>query len=183
MIENLNNLVKENAQEAIINNSAIPNEKNEEVVKEASASIEDSLKTSLAGGNVGEVVKLFNGTPETVTSSPVTQQATGSFIEKLQSRFGVNFKEATNMANNLIPNVLKKLVNKTADPADKSFNIQDIFNQASGGKTIGMNVQAMMTKFKTGMDKDGDGDVDFQDVKAFFAGSGGVMDKVKGLFK
>lgn len=183
MIENLNTLVKENAQDTIINNPAIPNEKNEEVVKEASASIEDSLKKSLAGGNVSEVANLFNGTSETVTSSPVTQQATGSFIEKLQNRFGINFKEATSMANNLIPNVLKKLVNKTADPADKSFNIQDIFNQASGGKTIGMNVQAMMNKFKTGMDKDGDGDVDFQDIKAFFSNSGGVMDKVKGLFK
>ena len=79
--------------------------------------------------------------------------------------------------------MLKKLVRKTSDPADTSFNIQDIFNEASGGKTIGMSVQAMMNKFKTGMDKDRDGDVDFQDLKKFFTGSGGVVDKIKGLFK
>ncbi len=48
---------------------------------------------------------------------------------------------------------------------------------------MGMNVQAMMNKFKTGMDKDGDGDVDLQDLKSFFTGSGGVVDKIKGLFK
>jgi hypothetical protein len=41
----------------------------------------------------------------------------------------------------------------------------------------------MMTRFKGSMDKDGDGDVDLQDLKAFFTGSGGVVDKVKGLFK
>jgi len=183
MIQNLNKLVKENADETIITNPAIPNERNEEAVQEASASIEDSLKNSLAGGNVGEVVTLFNGNGDNVNTSPVTQQATGNFMERLQSRFGLNFKEAASVANNLIPNVLKKLVQKTADPSDTGFNIQNIFNEASGGKTIGMNVQAMMNKFKTGMDKDRDGDVDLQDLKAFFTGSGGIVDKVKGLFK
>jgi uncharacterized protein YidB (DUF937 family) len=183
MIENLNNLVKENADDAIIRNTAIPNEKNEAVVQEASASIEDSLKKSLSGGNVGEVVNLFNSTPDTVTSNPVTQQATTSFMDRLQNRFGLNFQEAANVANNLIPNVVKKLVKKTADPSDSSFNIQKIFDEASSGKTIGMNVQTMMNKFKGSMDRDKDGDVDFQDLKAFFAGSGGVIDKVKGLFK
>jgi uncharacterized protein YidB (DUF937 family) len=183
MLQNLNNLVKENADDTIINNTVIPNERNEEAVQEASASIEDSLKDSLAGGNVKEVANLFNGNGENVNASPVTQQATGNFMDKLQKRFGLNFQEAANVANNLIPNVLKKLVKKTADPSDSSFNIQNIFNEASGGKTIGMNVQAMMNKFKTGMDKDGDGDVDLQDLKSFFTGSGGVVDKIKGLFK
>jgi hypothetical protein len=183
MIQNLNNLVKENADNAIINNTAIPKERNEEVVQEASVAIEESLKSSLTGGNVKEVANLFNGNGENVNTSPVTQQATGNFMDKLQKRFGLNFQEAANVANNLIPNVLKKLVHKTSDPSDNSFNIQNIFNEASGGKTMGMNVQAMMNKFKTGMDKDGDGDVDLQDLKSFFTGSGGVVDKIKGLFK
>ena len=88
MIQNLNKLVKENADETIITNPAIPNERNEEAVKEASASIEDSLKNSLAGGNVGEVVTLFNGNGDNVNTSPVTQQATGNFMDRLQKRFG-----------------------------------------------------------------------------------------------
>ena len=88
-----------------------------------------------------------------------------------------------NIADNLIPTVLKRLVQKTADPADKSFDIQKIFNEVSEGKTNGLDVKGMMTKFKASMDKDGDGDVDLQDLKAFFTGSGGVVDKVKGFFK
>ena len=183
MIENLNSLVKQNADAAIINNTAIPNERNEEAVQEASTAIEDSLKTSLSGGNVKEVANLFNGTGDDVTANPVTQHATGNFIDRLQSRFGLNVQQAANVANNLIPTVLKKLVQKTADPADKSFDLQKIFNEVSSGKTNGLNVQLMMTKFKGTMDKDGDGDVDLQDLKAFFAGKGGVADKVKGLFK
>jgi hypothetical protein len=183
MIENLNSLVKQNADAAIINNTAIPNERNEEAVQEASTAIEDSLKTSLSGGNVTEVANLFNGTGDDVTANPVTQHATGNFIDRLQSRFGLNVQQAANVANNLIPTVLKRLVQKTADPADKSFDLQKIFNEVSSGKTNGINVQLMMTKFKGTMDKDGDGDVDLQDLKAFFAGKGGVVDKVKGLFK
>ena len=183
MVENLNNLVKQNADAAIINNTAIPNERNEEAVQEASAAIEDSLKTSLSGGNVKEVAGLFNGSGENVTANPVTQQATGNFIDRLQSRFGLDINQAANIANNLIPTVLKRLVQKTADPADNSFNIQKIFNEVSSGKTNGVNVQGMLTKLKGSMDKDGDGDVDLQDLKAFFAGNDGVIDKVKGLFK
>ena len=182
MIENLNNLVKENADAAIVNNPAIPNERNEEVVGEASNAIEDSLKTSLAGGNVKEVANLFNGPADNVTTNPVTQKATGNFIDRLQSRFGLNVQQAVNVANDLIPTVVKRLVQKTSDPADKSFDLQKIFNEVSEGKTNSLNVSAMMTKLQGGMDRDKDGDVDLQDLKEFFAGKGGVVDKVKGLF-
>ncbi len=183
MLENLNSLVKQNADSAIINNTAIPNERNEEAVQEASTAIEDSLKTSLSGGNVKEVANLFNSAGENVTTNPVTQHATGNFIDRLQSRFGLDVQQAANVANNLIPTVLKRLVQKTSDPADNSFNLQKIFNEVSNGKTNGLNVQEMMTKIKGSMDQDGDGDVDLQDLKAFFAGKGGVVDKIKGLFK
>jgi hypothetical protein len=183
MIENLNSLVKENANATIINNTAIPNDRNEEAVQEASTAIEDSLKTSLSGGNVKEVATLFNGTGENVTTSTVTQQATGNYMDRLQKRFGLNVQQAANIADNLIPTVLKRLVQKTNDPSDKSFDIQKIFNEVSNGKTNGLDVQGMLTKFKGSMDRDGDGDVDLQDLKAFFTGSGGVADKIKGLFK
>ena len=183
MIENLNNLVKENEENTIVNNTAIPDERNDEAVQEASTAIEESLKTSLEGGNVKEVAQLFNGTGEQVTANVVTQKATGNFIDRLQSHFGLNVQQSANIANNLIPTVLKRLVQKTSDPADNSFDLQKIFNEVSNGKTNGLNVKGMVTKFQSSMDKDGDGDVDLQDLKAFFSGSGGVADKIKGLFK
>jgi hypothetical protein len=94
MIENLNSLVKQNADATIINNTAIPNERNEEAVQEASTAIEDSLKTSLSGGNVKEVANLFDGTGDNVTANGVTKQATGNFMDRLQSRFGLNVQQA-----------------------------------------------------------------------------------------
>jgi hypothetical protein len=41
---------------------------------------------------------------------------------------------------------------------------------------------SLLSKFKGGMDKDGDGDVDMDDLKSLLGGGGGMMDKVKGFF-
>ena len=72
---------------------------------------------------------------------------------------------------------------KTADPSQTGFNIQDIFNKLTGGKTSGFNMEQAMNKFTGGkFDKDGDGDLDLQDLKSMFSGGGGIADKVKSLF-
>lgn len=180
MLENLFNLVKQQAGDTIINNPAIPNQKNDEAVQAAGSSIVDTLKNALAGGQLNDVMSLFaNG--QATAGQPVVQQATGNFMEKLQTQFGLNGSQAAGIANNLIPNVMNQLAQKTANPADNSFDVQQIFNQLSGGKTSGMNIQGMLNKLKGGLDADHDGDVDLQDLKAMFSGGGSVIDKLKGF--
>lgn len=179
MLENLFDLVKQQAGDTIINNPAIPNQKNDEAVQEAGNSVVDSLKGALSGGQMNDVLSMFaNG--QVNASQPVVQQATGNFIERLQSKFGLNNTQASGIAQSLIPNVMNQLAQKTANPNDNSFDVQQIFNQLSGGKTSGLNVQGMLNKLKGGLDSDKDGDVDLQDLKSIFSG-GGVMDKLKGM--
>lgn len=181
MLDNLINLVRQHAGNDIINNPAIPNERNEEAVKETGTSIISSLQSALTGGGLSQVMDMFkNGTAG--SDNPLVQQASGTLTEKLQEKFGLNLDQASGLAGNLVPNVMNQLAQKTADPNDNSFNVQDIFNQLSGGKTSGTNVQGMLNKFKSGLDKDGDGDVDLQDLQSLVSGGGPVMDKVKGLF-
>ena len=180
MLENLFNLVKQQAGDAIINNPAIPNEQNEEVVQEAGHSVVDSLKNALSGGQIKDVLGMFaNGQAD--ASAPVVQQATGNFMERLQSKFGLNGSQAAGIAQGLIPNVMNQLAQKTANPNDNSFDVQQIFNQLSGGKTSGLNIQSLLAKLKGGLDKDGDGDVDLQDLTSMFSGGGSVIDKLKGM--
>jgi len=105
-------------------------------------------------------------------------------------KFNLDQGAASNIAGKLVPGVLQNLVSKTNDPNDKSFDIQGIFNSLSGGKTGSLDIQGLLGKVTAGgLDKDGDGDTDLQDVMAMFSGGGnkaggggGILDTVKGLF-
>lgn len=58
MLENLKELVRKYAGDAIINNPAIPNERNEEAVTDASTSILEGLKNAVSNGNTDDVTDL-----------------------------------------------------------------------------------------------------------------------------
>ncbi|HSB92115.1 MAG TPA: hypothetical protein VLC28_03320 [Flavitalea sp.] len=182
MLENLINLVRENAGDAIINNPAIPNERNEEAVQDTSHSVVNSLKNAISGGNIKDVMKIFSG--HTDPSNPVVQDATNNLSQNLSGKYGISGGQASGIAGSLIPMILSQLAGKTSDPSNNSFNIQDIFNQLTGGKTSGVNMGGILDKFKGGLDKDGDGDVDLSDLTGLLTGggSGSMMDKVKGMF-
>ncbi len=181
MFDNLINLVRQNAGDAVISNPSIPNEKNEAAVENAGSSIMATLKNALSEGRLNDVLGFFKngkqGSPELV------QEATDNYSQDLQNNLGLAPAEANKAATDLVPQTMQQLATKTADPSDNSFNIQDIFNKLSGNKTSGFNMQEMLNKFSGGkLDKDGDGDVDLQDLKSMFAGGSGIIDKVKGMF-
>ncbi|WP_219223960.1 hypothetical protein [Pedobacter antarcticus] len=168
MLENLNQLVKENAQQAIVNNSAVPDEQNEAAVSAASGSIMEALQSQVSSGNLANLVAAFKGGD--VQNSTVVQEASSSFVDKL-SGMGINLESAKGIAASLIPGIVGQFVNKTNDPNDSSFNIQDIITKISGP----------------------DGKFQLSDLTDLFNGSnaepgsaesqgGGIVDKLKGLF-
>lgn len=166
MLDNLNELVKESTQDAIVNNSAIPNEQNDAAVSAASGSIVDALKQQLSSGNIGNLIDTFKG--GNAEGSVVAQDAASGFTDKLAA-MGINMDTAKSIAASVIPSIVGKLVNKTNDPNDNSFNIQDLISKVSGpdGKFDVADVTRMFTE-KTDVNGDGKDD--------------GVIDKLKGLF-
>jgi len=129
MLEQLFNLVKENAGSAIINNPAIPNERNDEAVETTASSIFDVLKDQLSNGGVEAITDIFKGggTSGSVIES-VSQNAAGSLMKK----FGIENQAATDIVNQLIPVVIGKFVNKTNDPNDSSFDVGSILSSIGG---------------------------------------------------
>ena len=169
MLENLSELVRENVQESVVNNTAIPNEQNEAVIQAASGSIFDTLKDQLASGNIGGLAEIFNsGNAE---GSAVTAQAAGSFTDKLAG-LGINAETAKGLAASVIPVILGKLTQKTADPNDSSFNINDILGKLGGGADGKFDVSDVIGMFNGGGQAQAGGNAE----------SGGIMDKLKGLF-
>ncbi len=163
MLENLQNLVRQYAGDAIVNNAAIPNERKEEAVAAASNSIVDGLKDAVSKGNISDVMSLFNKGEQGVTQSALTQNIQAGFVQKLMQKFGLDQAKAMQIGSTLIPIVLQKFVLKTNDPNDKGFDLQDILGKLGGGAGIGKDI----------LGKLGGGDND---------GGGGLMGKVKGLF-
>lgn len=163
MIENLKQLVKESAQNAIIQNSDIPNEQNEAAIDAASGSIFDTLKDQLSSGNIGSLIDTFKG--GNIQDSAVVQQASAAFVNKL-GEMGINPDSAQNIASSIIPGIIDKFVNKTNDPNDNSFNISDIVSKIAGP----------------------DGKFQLSDLTNLLGGNGeegntsGILNKIKGFF-
>lgn len=162
MIENLLNLIRENAGDSIINNPDIPNERNDEAIQATGASILTGLQGMMAQGNVKEVLGMF-AQGEVDQNNPVVQNLSGNVISDMMGRFGMDSGKAGSLVGSLLPMILSQLVRKTNDPANNGFSLDGLFGQLSGGRTSGMNLEGLVGKLAGGgLDRDGDGDVDFR---------------------
>jgi hypothetical protein len=161
MLENLINLVKEHAGSAIINNPAIPNERNDEAVADASHSIIDGLKNAVGSGSFSDLAGMF-GNAGNAGSGTIAQNIQSNFSDILVNKFGLNAGQADSTAASLIPSVLEKLVHKTNDPNDNSFDLNGILGHLTQGS--GINVEDILSKFTGG------------------GGVSGIFDSIKNIF-
>lgn len=135
MLDNLINLVKEHAGDAIINNPAIPNEKNEAAIGETASSIMSALQSQASGGHIQNVLSMFSG--GNAANSPAAAAISSNVIQNLSSKFGIDGTQASQMVQTMLPGILNSLVSKTNDKNDSSFDLQDIMSKI-GGNTGGI---------------------------------------------
>lgn len=144
MFDQLMNILQNHGQESVINNPAVPNEHNDGVLKEAGSSIMDTIKNMMANGHSDQVMQLAND-----PNGPAAQIMQNGFVQNIMQKFGINADAAQNIAGSLIPQVMSQL-NK-------------------GGTNGGFDLSGISGMLgKTGLDKDGDGDVDLKDVTKMF---------------
>ncbi|UKJ09052.1 DUF937 domain-containing protein [Solitalea lacus] len=179
MLDNLLNLVKQYADDAIVQNPDIPNEQNDAAINVASSSIFNSLQSQATSGGIANLLNMFSGgTDNTAVTNNVTSNVAGSLMEKL----GLDTTKAQGIATTLVPQVLNSLVSKTNDPNESSFSLNGVFNSLTDGKTEGINLDNVLNQLKGS-----DGKFTMDDITSLFNQqaenhSGGLMDKLKGLF-
>lgn len=132
MFENLLKLVQEQAVNAIVNNPSVPNEKNEAAIGAASEGIMNHLRNLGENGGLDTLMGIFkNGD---LHSNPEISNMAGTVAGKLMDKIGLEPAQANGIVQELVPKVMSQFVNKTNDPNDETFNLQDIIGSVTGNK-------------------------------------------------
>jgi hypothetical protein len=208
MLDNLFNMVKDLAGDAVVNNPEVPNEHNNDVIAEATKTVAGGLQNMVAGGGLQNILSMFGGGGQQsngkgLMGNPIVSMMVGHFANKLMSKFGLGGGQASNVAQSLIPNVLSGLINKTNDPNNSSFTLDSLLNSLTGGQSQqvaqeqqqqdgGFSFQNLISKFTGGGEQSGGGG-GLMDLVGKLAGGatqaqaqqggGGLMDMIKGFMK
>ncbi|WP_300976786.1 DUF937 domain-containing protein [Flavobacterium sp.] len=175
MFEQLTQLVQQFGEDAVVKNSAIPNEQNEAVLQEAGTSIFSSLQNMASEGGVEQLAGLLQGNTAQDSSNPAVQQITQQLTGSLSEKFGISGEAASGVAGDMIPKILGGLMGKANDPND-SFQISDIIGAIAGNSAQTGGIMDTISKYGTqfGLDQNADGKVDISDAMDLAKGSGGI---------
>jgi hypothetical protein len=139
MLEELFNLVKNAAGQNVP--AELPGDQKEEVVAEATNTVASGLRNMVAGGGAQNIINMFSGQQSGrggLLGNPLVSMMVGHFANKLMNKFGMGQSTANNVSTNLIPSVLENLINKTNDPNDNQFSLDNLLKSITGGKTAQM---------------------------------------------
>ncbi|GAB3511803.1 hypothetical protein GCM10027341_51730 [Spirosoma knui] len=164
MFETLMNLVKQNAGQAVVNNPAIPNEQNDNVMQTVTSSILSGLGQQAQGGGLGNLLGMVVNGGSNVHESPVTSGVQQHVEQNLMQKLGISPQVAMSIASAVVPIVLSKLMHKASDPNDNSVDGNSIMSAATGQQGtdwMGMASSAMA-----------DGKLDMNDLMRTIGGGG-----------
>jgi hypothetical protein len=162
----------------------------------AGESIFAGLQSQVAEGGLNNVLALAQNTDlNAVNNHGLNQNITQHFAGNLTEKFGLNGNAAKALAAAVIPLLLSKLFSSAKSQQNSGIDLGGIFDALTGGKaSSNSGFGSVLSKIAgNGLDADGDGDVDMQDIIAHMYGfakksqasnstsGGGIMDALGGL--
>lgn len=146
MLDQLLGLIQENSQQAIVQNPAIPNEHNDDVMQTLMGSITSGLQDHAQSGNIQGLMGLLSGgsgTGSSLMNNPIVASIASNAISAIMQKFGMNSSTAGNIVASVLPGVLGGLISKTSNPNDSSLDFNSILGGLlGGGATSGNNTAA-----------------------------------------
>ena len=130
MFEKLFLLVKNNAQEAVINNPVIAEANREAVLNDASSSIIEVLKSQMDTGKIKDLVKYFQFAGP--FDNPLITRAVNKFANKLNDFYGIDGETALKTSSALIPPVMHELIRQSKSEQNNEFTLSNLLSKLSG---------------------------------------------------
>jgi hypothetical protein len=159
MWEQITQFIEQTTQQSVINNPAVPNEHNQAVIAEAQHAVTEKISGLAASGQAEEAAKMLQS-----PNSPAAQQVQNNFANNIMQKFGIDGAAASGIASSLIPSIMNAIRGQAGNGAG-GIDIQGLLQSFGNG-----NLSATLSGFgvKMGLDKDGDGDVDLNDLTKMF---------------
>lgn len=175
MINALFDFIKSNAQNEVINNPEVPNEMNDGVIEVA----HDTIITGLQGLDAQSLAALQSEAQSgnLDINNPQINQFSSNLSGNLMEKLGLNSGIAKTIAVALIPLLLKKLLGNSgnAAPSNNGFSLDGILGNILGGGNStpsnsggGMLDNLSNIGAKLGLDQNGDGKLDLNDLGGLF---------------
>lgn len=166
MLEQLNQIIRQFGQSAVVDNAEVPTQLNEGVMQEAKTAIFSGLQNMVANGQTQELTNFLQNTNSIDQNNPAVQGITNNFLGGITEKFGISKQTGTQIAAMLIPLALSQLSKRTNDPNDSGFNLSNIIGSLTGsGQQPQAGGSSISQIGKSFLDRDKDGDVDLNDVK------------------
>lgn len=139
MLDKLISLVQQQAGQDIVQNPAIPNQFNNQAIETVGQEIFKGLQGQVSQGNIQQMASMFTGGGgmSSLQGNPMVTQIVGNVASSFASKFGISPSVAQSVAMAIVPKVLNQFVNKTNDPKDNDFDLQDMVRQFGGSGNIG----------------------------------------------
>lgn len=136
MLDQLLGLIQENSQQAIVQNPAVPNSQNNDVMQTLLGSITGGLQEHAQAGNLQGIMGLLSGkegTGNSLMNNPIVASIAGKAISAIMERFGMSSGAAGGIVSSVLPGVLGGLISKVSNPGDGSMDFNGVLGSLLGG--------------------------------------------------
>ncbi len=136
MLDQIINVVKDQAVGQLMGNADVPNEKVDEVAGAAGESVVDGLKGALGSGDISGLTSLLGGNAGDLGSNNIVQGMVSNFAGKLTGLTGMGGDASSSLAGGMLPGLIQSVISKftSSAPGDSAFDVNSLM--ASAGSNM-----------------------------------------------
>ena len=175
MLDQLLDIVREQAEDKIVRNPDIDDRHNEGAIQDAMATISQGLLGRIAEGGLEDVLDIFSQKSSN-TANPLVGKITEQFTQQLGAKYNLSSDKAGGIAGSLIPIIIDRFVNRTNDNGVSGIDLNSVFGMLTGDKDGKIDFGDVMNRFDKREEDDGFGLDDVMDmVRGNQGGQGGGL--------